>query len=107
MVAFTTTRTDKPRKSNQQPQVRAESPHCVCRHGPRCACICGQVLRACQHVLLPLKHLANRPSSYSKHCDEETACGSQWTVFGVVVSRLPGCVTVVAYFAHPVYLQYV
>ena len=45
-------------------------------------------------MLLPLKHLANRLSSYSKHCDEETACGSQWTVFDVVVSRLPSCVTV-------------
>ena len=37
---------------------------------PACACICGQVLRACQPVLLPLKHLAYRPSSSSKHCDE-------------------------------------
>ena len=42
---------------------------------PPCACICGQVLRACQPVLLPLKHLAHRPSSYSKHCDEEDASG--------------------------------
>ena len=42
---------------------------------PPCACICGQVLRACQPVLLPLKHLTYRPSSYSKHRDEEAACG--------------------------------
>ena len=35
-----------PEKSNQKPQVRAESPHYVCRHGQRCACICAQVLRA-------------------------------------------------------------
>ena len=42
---------------------------------PPCACICGQVLRACQPVLLPLKHLVHRPSSSSKHCDEEAACG--------------------------------
>ena len=42
---------------------------------PPCACICGRVLRAFQPVLLPLKHLAHRLSSYSKHCDEEVACG--------------------------------
>ena len=42
---------------------------------PPRACICGQALRACQPVLLPLKHLAYRHSSYNKHCDEDTACG--------------------------------
>lgn len=84
-----------PEEQPAAPQVRAESPHCVyVPPRPRCACICGQVLRACPPVLLPLKHLANRPSSYSKHCDEKTACGSQWTVFDDVVSRPPGRVTV-------------
>ena len=48
---------------------------------PPCACICGQVLRACQPVLLPLKHLAHRPSSYSKHCDDEAACGQYLSGF--------------------------
>jgi len=42
---------------------------------PPCACICGQVLRECQPVLLPLKHLVHRPSSSSKYVDEEAACG--------------------------------
>jgi len=74
-----------------------------------CACICGQTLQEFQPVLLPLKQLAYLLlNSYSKLCDEETACGqclASW--------RHPscGCVTVqrwlaVAYFAHPVYLQY-
>ena len=40
---------------------------------PPRACICGQALRACQPVLLPLKHLVCRISSYSKHCDEDAA----------------------------------
>ena len=34
---------------------------------PPRACICGQALRACQPVLLPLKHLAYMHSSYIKH----------------------------------------
>jgi predicted metal-binding transcription factor (methanogenesis marker protein 9) len=63
-------------ESNHKPYDRADSPHCVCRHGATvCMHFCGQVLRACQPVLLPLKHLAHRPSSYSKHCDDEAACG--------------------------------
>ena len=42
----------------------------------RCvACICGQTLQEFQPVLLPLKQLAYLPNSYSKLCDEETACG--------------------------------
>ena len=32
---------------------------------PPWACSCGQALRACRPVLLPLKHLAYRPSSYA------------------------------------------
>ena len=28
--------------------------------------LCGQALRACQPLLLPLKHLVHRVSSYSK-----------------------------------------
>jgi hypothetical protein len=55
--------------------IRADSPHCACRLGPPSACSCGQALRAYQPVLLPLKHLAYRHSSYNKHCDEDTACG--------------------------------
>ena len=67
-------KTGHPQESNQKPHDRADSPHCLCRHGATehrapCACICGQVLRACQPVLLPLKHLVHRPSSSSKHCD--------------------------------------
>ena len=56
--------------------IRADSPHCACRLG---ATVCMQLragtLRACQPVLLPLKHLAYRHSSYDKHCDEDAACG--------------------------------
>ena len=61
-----------------------------------------------QPVLLPLKQLAYLPNSYSKLCDEETACGQclaswrhpSWLCDGAAVWLA------VAYFAHPVYLQY-
>ena len=80
---FASAKTGYPQESNQKPHDRADSSHCAAATEPPCACICGQVLRACQPVLLPLKHLVYRPSSYSKHCGEEAACGqcltrSEW-----------------------------
>ena len=78
------TRTVKPQESNQKSHERADSPHCVCRHGATvCMHLWAGIVSVSGTVLLPLKHLAYRSSSYSKHCDEEAACGqcltrSEW-----------------------------
>ena len=76
---------------------------------PRSACICGQALHAFQPVLLPLMQLFYLPNPY------RIASSAMRRLLVDRVCRrgatLPGCVTVqrwlaVAYFAHPMYLQY-
>jgi hypothetical protein len=76
------TKTLHPQESNQKPHYRADSPHCVCRHGATvCMHLWAGIASMPASVAASQAPLAHRPSSYSKHCDDEAACGQYLSGF--------------------------